>query len=54
MTNFHDQHGTPQVLTPAERDAFLAVANDAEVREVRTVCATLAYTGLPDLRRRWQ
>lgn len=30
---------------PAERDVFLKAADDAEVREVRTFCATLAYTG---------
>jgi integrase/recombinase XerD len=30
---------------PAERDAFLKAADDAEVREVRTFCATLACTG---------
>jgi integrase len=45
MTNLHDQHGHRKYLTPAERDAFLAAADDAEVREVRTFCATLAYTG---------
>lgn len=44
MTNLHDQHGHRRYLTSAERDAFLAT-NDAEVREVRTFCATLAYTG---------
>ena len=45
MTNLHDQHGHRKYLTPAERDAFLRTADDAEVREVRTFCATLAYTG---------
>ena len=30
---------------PAEHDVFLKAADDAEVREVRTFCATLAYTG---------
>ena len=29
----------------SERDAFLKAADDSEVREVRTFCATLAYTG---------
>jgi integrase len=45
MTNLHDQHGHRKYLTSAERDAFLRTADDAEVREVRTFCATLAYTG---------
>src|SRR5215207_9106187 len=45
MTSLHDQHGHRKYLTPAERDAFLRAADDAEVREVRTFCATLAYTG---------
>jgi integrase len=45
MTTLHDQHGHRKYLTPAERDAFLKAADDAEVREVRTFCATLAYTG---------
>ena len=45
MTTLHDQHGHRKYLTPAERDAFLRAADDAEVREVRTFCATLAYTG---------
>jgi integrase len=45
MTNLHDQHGHRKYLTPAERDAFLRAADDAEVREVRSFCATLAYTG---------
>jgi integrase len=45
MTNLEDQHGHRKYLTPAERDAFLRAADDAEVREVRTFCATLAYTG---------
>jgi integrase len=31
-------------LTPAEREAFLKAADEAE-REVRTFCATLAHTG---------
>src|SRR5829696_8298648 len=45
MTNLHDQHGHRKYLTPAERDAFLQAADDAELREVRTFCATLAHTG---------
>ena len=45
MTTLHDQHGHRKYLTPAERDAFLEAATDAEVREMRTSCATLAYTG---------
>ena len=45
MTTLHDQRGHRKYLTPAERDVFLKAADDAEVREVRTFCATLAYTG---------
>ena len=45
MTTLHDQHGHRKYLTLAERDAFLEAATDAEVREMRTFCATLAYTG---------
>ena len=45
MTTLHDQHGHRKYLTPAERDAFLKAADDAELREVRTFCATLAHTG---------
>jgi site-specific recombinase XerD len=41
MTTLHDQHGHRKYLTPAERDAFLKAADDAELREVRTFCATL-------------
>ena len=45
MTTLHDEHGHRKYLTPAERDAFLKTADDAELREVRTFCATLAHTG---------
>ncbi len=45
MTTLHDQHGHRKYLTPAERDAFLNAADESEVREVRTFCATLAHTG---------
>ena len=45
MTILHDQHGHRKYLTPAERDAFLNAADESEVREVRTFCATLAHTG---------
>jgi integrase len=45
MTTLHDEHGHRKYLTPAERDAFLKAADDAELREVRTFCATLAHTG---------
>jgi integrase/recombinase XerD len=45
MNTLYDHDGHCKYLTPAERDAFLKAADDAEVREVRTFCATLAYTG---------
>ena len=45
MTTLHGQHGHRKYLTPAERDVFLKAADEAEVREVRTFCATLAHTG---------
>src|SRR6478672_13540331 len=45
MNTLYDHDGHRKYLTPAERDAFLKAADDAEVREVRTFCATLAYTG---------
>ena len=45
MTTVQDEHGHRKYLTPAERDAFLKAADDAELREVRTFCATLAHTG---------
>ena len=45
MNTLYDQHGHRKYLTPAERDAFLKAADESEVREVRTFCATLAYTG---------
>jgi integrase/recombinase XerD len=41
----YDQHGHRKYLTPAERDAFLKATDESEIREVRTFCATLAYTG---------
>ena len=44
MTNLYDQRGHRKYLTPAEREAFLKAADEAE-REVRTLCATLAHTG---------
>jgi len=40
----HDQTGQRKYLTPAERAQFLEAAQAAR-REVRTFCATLAYTG---------
>src|ERR687892_1772833 len=45
MNTLYDSHGHRKYLTPAERDAFLKAADETEVREVRTFCATLAYTG---------
>lgn len=45
MNSLYDQHGHRKYLTPAERDAFMKAADEAEVREVRTFCATLTYTG---------
>jgi integrase len=45
MSSLYDQNGPRKYLTPAERDAFLKAADEAEVREARTFCATLAYTG---------
>jgi integrase/recombinase XerD len=45
MNTLCDHDGHRKYLTPAERDAFLKAADDSEVREVRTFCATLAYTG---------
>jgi integrase len=45
MNTLYDHHGHRKYLTPAERDAFLRTADESEVREVRTFCATLAYTG---------
>src|SRR4051795_13011103 len=45
MNTLYDQDGQRKYLTPAERDAFLMAADESEVREVRTFCATLAYTG---------
>jgi integrase/recombinase XerD len=45
MNTLYDHDGHRKYLTPAERDAFLKAADDSEVREVRTFCATLAYTG---------
>jgi integrase/recombinase XerD len=40
----YDPDGQRMYLTPTERDDFLMAAEDA-VREVRTFCAMLAYTG---------
>jgi integrase len=45
MNTLYDHDGHRKYLTPAERDAFLKAADDSEVREVRTFCAILAYTG---------
>ena len=45
MNTLYDHNGHRKYLTPAERDAFLRAADESEVREVRTFCATLAYTG---------
>src|SRR3982750_1793437 len=45
MNTLYDHDGHRKYLTAAERDAFLKAADDAEVREVRTFCATPAYTG---------
>jgi integrase/recombinase XerD len=42
--SLYDQNGQRKYLTPAEREAFLQAADDAE-REVRTFCGTLAYSG---------
>lgn len=42
--SLYDQNGHRKYLTPAERETFLRTADDTE-REVRTFCATLAYTG---------
>lgn len=42
--SLHDRNGHRKYLTPAERETFLKAADEAE-REVRTFCATLAYTG---------
>lgn len=44
MSGLYDKKGQRKYLTPAERETFLKAADDAE-REVRTFCATLAYTG---------
>src|SRR5579872_1411838 len=44
MSSLYDAKGHRKYLTPAEREAFLQAADDAE-REVRTFCHTLAYTG---------
>src|SRR4051794_1643269 len=45
MNTLYDRNGQRKYLTPAERDAFLKVADEADVREVRTFCDMLAYTG---------
>jgi integrase/recombinase XerD len=45
MESLYDQNGHRKYLTPAEREAFLAAAADAEDRETRTFCAALAYSG---------
>ena len=45
MNTLYDHDGHRKYLTPAERDAFLKATDDADVREIRTFCATLAYTG---------
>ncbi len=42
--NLYDQDGQRKYLTPDEREEFLKAA-EAAPREVRTFCATLAYTG---------
>jgi len=42
--SLYDPKGHRKYLTPTERETFLRAADDAE-REVRTFCATLAYTG---------
>jgi integrase/recombinase XerD len=42
--SLYDENGHRKYLTPAERDAFLKAADDAE-REMRTFCYTLAFTG---------
>lgn len=44
MSSLYDAKGHRKYLTPAEREAFLKAADEAE-REVRTFCHTLAYTG---------
>ncbi len=44
MSSLYDEKGHRKYLTPAEREAFLKAADDAE-REVRTFCHTLAFTG---------
>jgi integrase/recombinase XerD len=45
MSNLYNPDGHRKYLTPAERDAFLKAADEAGEREVRTFCATLAFTG---------
>ena len=43
IKTLYDQDGHRKYLTPAERDAFLKAADDAELREVRTSCVTLVH-----------
>ena len=45
--NLYDAEGMRKYLTPAEREQFPEAA-EAFPREVRTFCATLAYT-VPDI-----
>ena len=42
--NLYGHECERKYLMPGERDAFLQAADDA-LREVRTFCGTLAYTG---------
>ena len=42
--NLYDRHGHRKYLTPAERQAFLAAAEDAQP-EARTFCETLVHSG---------
>ena len=42
--NLYDCRGQRKYLTPVERRAFLAAAEDAP-EKIRTFCGTLAYTG---------
>src|SRR5580658_3644384 len=43
--HLYDNRGQRKYLTPAEQREFLQAAEDARRAEVRTFCATLAYTG---------
>jgi integrase/recombinase XerD len=42
--DLYDRHGHRKYLTPAEQQDFLQ-ASESALREVRTLCGTLTYTG---------